>query len=311
MLWSSYFLSIEQLTYEDCHSLVSTFDNATDALLSLKIPIKDGIRKCLNDRVKFHKLSFNSKKRFKYTIEDVTTAVPICDCFSAVCRKLEVTICTSNIQRIQQICLDNNISTIHFSHRNTMQHKIDKQQRITRTVENSLVEHSTLSRSTLRGFLIRNNLFTNQCSCCGITEWQGKPITIEVDHINGVSDDNRIENLRSLCPNCHSQTDTFKTGNIDKLTPRADFKKKHNPSIAAMHNCVHCGKEFIKHNPKMKYCSVKCGHADKNTNNWDEIDLIDLIDHQNINYSELGRRFGGISGAAVRRQYLKRKEKQL
>jgi Zn finger protein HypA/HybF involved in hydrogenase expression len=47
------------------------------------------------------------------------------------------------------------------------------------------------------------------CALCGITEWQNKPIVLQVDHINGVHYDNRLENLRFLCPNCHSQTDTF------------------------------------------------------------------------------------------------------
>ncbi len=53
----------------------------------------------------------------------------------------------------------------------------------------------------------------NTCNHCGITEWQGSPITLEVDHINGLNDDNRRENLEAICPNCHSVTDTWRGRN--------------------------------------------------------------------------------------------------
>ena len=51
--------------------------------------------------------------------------------------------------------------------------------------------------------------FIYKCHICGIDEWNDKAIVLQLDHINGVKRDNRIENLRFLCPNCHSQTDTF------------------------------------------------------------------------------------------------------
>jgi hypothetical protein len=49
-----------------------------------------------------------------------------------------------------------------------------------------------------------------KCEVCGIHEWQGKPIVLEIDHINGAWDENGPENVRLICPNCHSQTDTYK-----------------------------------------------------------------------------------------------------
>lgn len=52
--------------------------------------------------------------------------------------------------------------------------------------------------------------FGEKCSCCGIEEWNGKPINLEVNHIDGSAYNNVIENLELLCPNCHSQTDTFR-----------------------------------------------------------------------------------------------------
>jgi 5-methylcytosine-specific restriction endonuclease McrA len=54
------------------------------------------------------------------------------------------------------------------------------------------------------------------CECCGISEWQGKPIVLECDHIDGNHKNNTPENLRLICPNCHSQTETYKNKNIGK-----------------------------------------------------------------------------------------------
>lgn len=59
----------------------------------------------------------------------------------------------------------------------------------------------------------------NTCLHCGINEWQGKPIVIEIDHVNGDRTDNSRKNLRGLCPNCHSQTETWKGRNIKPKCP--------------------------------------------------------------------------------------------
>lgn len=48
-----------------------------------------------------------------------------------------------------------------------------------------------------------------RCAWCGIVEWRGKPLVLHLDHINGINNDNRLVNLRILCPNCHSQTPTY------------------------------------------------------------------------------------------------------
>lgn len=52
--------------------------------------------------------------------------------------------------------------------------------------------------------------FGEKCNCCGITEWNGKPINLEVNHIDGMAYNNVLDNLELLCPNCHSQTNTFR-----------------------------------------------------------------------------------------------------
>ncbi len=64
-------------------------------------------------------------------------------------------------------------------------------------------------RNHVKSRLLRAGILKNQCDQCGLSEWRGKPLSIHIDHINGVKDDHRLENLRMLCPNCHSQTDTY------------------------------------------------------------------------------------------------------
>lgn len=56
----------------------------------------------------------------------------------------------------------------------------------------------------------------HQCWRCGIGEWMGKPITLELDHIDGHNGRNERSNLQILCPNCHSQTDTYRSRNLGR-----------------------------------------------------------------------------------------------
>lgn len=76
-------------------------------------------------------------------------------------------------------------------------------------IEDVLVKNSKQSSHNIRERLFNLGLKENKCECCGISTWNNKPITIQLHHINGDRTDNRIENLQMLCPNCHSQTDSF------------------------------------------------------------------------------------------------------
>ena len=65
------------------------------------------------------------------------------------------------------------------------------------------------TRSGIRRRIIEENLLPYKCNECGISEWNGKKLSLHLDHINGSGWDHKISNLRLLCPNCHSQTTTY------------------------------------------------------------------------------------------------------
>jgi len=77
-------------------------------------------------------------------------------------------------------------------------------------IENVLTEQSAYNRFHLKKRVIKEGLIENKCKECGQGPvWNGKPLTLQLDHLNGISDDNRLDNLRLLCPNCHTQTETY------------------------------------------------------------------------------------------------------
>ena len=80
-----------------------------------------------------------------------------------------------------------------------------------------LVKGRPYQSSRLRRRLIKEGLKEERCEDCGLTEWRGRPIALELDHVNGLRDDNRLENIRLLCPNCHSLTDTYRGRNIGRM----------------------------------------------------------------------------------------------
>lgn len=72
------------------------------------------------------------------------------------------------------------------------------------------IENCTMTRSKVKKRVLKDKLIPYVCSECGLPPvWNNKEIVLHLEHKNGISNDNRIENLTFLCPNCHSQTDTY------------------------------------------------------------------------------------------------------
>ena len=95
--------------------------------------------------------------------------------------------------------------------------------------------HARIQRSTdsktavsLRAYLLRTR--KHVCNCCGLREWLGQPIPLQVDHVDGNSDNNDEENLRLLCANCHAQTPTY--GALNKTNRESLRNKKRRKRYA-------------------------------------------------------------------------------
>ena len=76
-------------------------------------------------------------------------------------------------------------------------------------LEKILVRDSEYNRTKLKERLVKEGIKEYKCEYCGLTNWNGKPVSLQLHHINGIHNDNRLSNLQLLCPNCHSQTENF------------------------------------------------------------------------------------------------------
>jgi len=159
-------------------------------------------------------------------------------------------------------------------------HKIHKA-----SLEELTILNSSCSRNTLKRRIIETKLLKYECSMCGLKDkWNGQEIVLVLDHINGIRNDNRIENLRFICPNCNSQTKTFagrnnKIGKINFFCKKC-FKKLKHKNIHGM--CIKCYgilkrkvkrptmEQLEKEIEESSYCSVgkKYGVSDNAIRKW-------------------------------------------
>lgn len=145
-----------------------------------------------------------------------------------------------------------------------------------------LVENYPFSSlSWLRKRLIEEGFLENKCYVCGlINEWNKKPITLELDHINGRHSDNRIENLRIICPNCHSQEETTKK--VKKQT-----------------RCLDCNISIHRSSTLCKPCAVKKLPPPKPKIDWPSVEeLLGMLKETNF---EVTAKSLGISSNAIRK----------
>jgi hypothetical protein len=108
---------------------------------------------------------------------------------------------------------------------------------------------STYSRSNLKRRLYEEHLKNRECELCGQgEEWRGRRMGLILDHVNGVRDDNRLENLRIVCPNCAATLETHCGAN-----------KNGTARLPSTRQCALCGDQFRPKYWNNRYCSGRCG----------------------------------------------------
>jgi hypothetical protein len=171
-------------------------------------------------------------------------------------------------------------------------------------LEEILVEHSTFSRTTVKKRLYEAGLKRPICELCGQGQlWHGRRMGLILDHVNGVSDDHRLENLRIVCPNCAATLETHCARG--RRVTRAEQQ------------CLRCGSSFRPKYRTQRYCSRDCGTR------WDRRGLPRpgarrverppypqlLREIRALGYSRTARRYG-VSDNAIRK-WLRAYEREL
>jgi len=166
-----------------------------------------------------------------------------------------------------------------------------------RKLEEYLVENGPFIRSALLKYrLLQAGLKQYVCEECNISEWRSKPLVLELDHMNGNSRDNRLVNLRLLCPNCHSQTPTHSA--VPGTAPRRSPTEIMAGNLK-LKKCIDCNKPISDKATRCQPCNAKISRPRVTKIAWPATNiLVNMLRHDT--WESVGRRLG-VSSQAVKK----------
>lgn len=216
-----------------------------------------------------------------FTIEELKELVANSTSMYELSLKLGYTAKGNNGKTIRSRLEKYNISTNHFT-------GVGKNS-LKRTPENTFIESSTASQSVLRRMYIKGEYTPYKCSICGLEPfWNGKELTLTLDHINGINNDDRLENLRWVCPNCDRQLSTFSGKNPHREAQYNSTEQRY---------CIDCGKPIGRDALRC----VECSHiARRETDRPTKEELYNMLVECRGNFTLIGKQFN-VSDNAIRK----------
>lgn len=185
----------------------------------------------------------------RYSEAEAREAVAASQSYSEALRLLGMRVAGGNYKLFRHWVDDVwRVSTTHFD---PYANRSETHRQTPTPLQEVLVEHSSYPRARLKQRLLSNGLKQPRCELCGQGDrWRDRQLALILDHINGVPDDNRLENLRIVCPNCAATFDTH--------------CGRRNAIPETIRSCAHCGDAFSPGNYQQRYCSKSCSvHAPK------------------------------------------------
>ena len=152
-----------------------------------------------------------------YTEEQLADAVKLSHSFAEVLARLGLVPAGGNYATLRASVRRLGLDTAHLVGQGWAKGQSTSARRPAIPLPAILVVDSTYQSHKLKRRLLAAGLLERECAGCGNTRWRDRPIPLELDHINGIRTDNRLENLRLLCPNCHALTATYRARNKGKL----------------------------------------------------------------------------------------------
>lgn len=218
-------------------------------------------------------------KKYDYDIEKTKVAVANNFSFVGAMRELGIPNKGGNHKTFKNFVRRNNIDTSHFD------------QYMSASIKEYVPANEyfnskrKISSSKFLKKLLKEGYKEYNCEVCGIKEWNGKPITLQLHHIDGDDTNNLLSNLQVICPNCHSQTDNFR-GNANKTEKAKRY-------------CNECGKE-LKTNGVTGLCSTCAQKLRRKHNHPSSEELLRVFEENHKNYCATARYYG-VSDTCIRK----------